>query len=65
MERAKEARLMAKNPMLQVALDRRQYWRDELLLAESVRDSTRSQKCAKFVAEYDTLIERMLDARKD
>lgn len=56
---------MAKNPMLQVALDRRQYWRDELLLAESVRDSTRSQECAKFVAEYDTLIERMLDARKD
>ena len=44
------------NLMLQAAVNRLQYWQQELLLAEASANAARMQECASYIKEYGVLI---------
>jgi hypothetical protein len=45
--------------MMQAALNRLQFWLDELERAESARNASGTDQCKKFIEEYRLLIENM------
>jgi hypothetical protein len=47
--------------MLQSALNRLQYWQDQLQAATSANDAARVRDCARFIEEYGLLIKQMGD----
>lgn len=51
--------------MLQSAVNRLQFWQDQLTEAEAAGDTNRIHECAKFIREYGVLIEEMSDILKD
>jgi hypothetical protein len=46
--------------MLQSALNRLQYWQDELVRARAADNADRIRECARFIEEYGLLIKQMV-----
>ena len=46
--------------MMRSALARLQYWSEQLALAKAANNHERQELCLKFVNEYNTLIEDMI-----
>jgi hypothetical protein len=51
--------MRSNNLMLQSAMNRLQFWQEELVKAEKSGQGARIQECANFIKEYGVLINEM------